>query len=449
MYLLLFSVPIGAGASVRISEVMYDVPGTDTGREWVEVVNEGSAVDLTTLRLFEAGVNHKITPWQGTSGTLSANAYAVIADNPTKFLEDWPTYSGPLFDSAFSLSNTGEDLEIRDAEGVTLFAIRYPTELGAQGDGNTLHYSGSGWSVGPATPGAPPGSGNTSSPSEGSGQTSSSPSPSAPSSTPPIYESSPTLVLDVVYRKVITAGADVPFSALLSYANGEEVLGAVYEWNFGDGSIATGNSVYHHYDVPGQYALVVHGTKGIGSATKVLSVEVVQSTARIDTITPEAIFVRNAGATQIDLSRWHIRADMQFFTLPARTIILPHTTTAFPFAVTKLPQSFNTKLLYPNGQKATFYDPSTAHAPTSATSFNSVQFRESTYENAPYAPLISASIYDEEGVDLVYRSPAEASAGALASAGSASEIPLQWYILFALLVVFSAVSAIILRRYGT
>ena len=448
-YLLLFSVPIGAGASVRISEVMYDVPGTDTGREWIEVVNEGVAIDLSTLRLFEAGVNHKITPFQGTSGTLPANAYAVIADNPTKFLEDWPTYSGPLFDSAFSLSNTGEDLEIRDAEGLTLFAIRYPAELGAQGDGNTLHYNGSTWSVGPATPGAPPGSGSTSLGTEGNTQTATSSSSKAVSSlTPPIYESSPTLVLDVVYRKRITAGADVPFSALLSYTNGDEVLGAVYEWNFGDGSTGTGNSIYHHYDVPGHYALVVHGTKGIGSATKVFSVEVVPSTARIETITPEAIFVRNVGDAQIDLSRWHIRADMQFFTLPARTVILPNTTTAFPFAITKLPQSFNTKLLYPNGEMATHYDPTTANAPVSTASFSSVSHGRDTYESASYAPLISAPIYDEDGVDLVYKDKPAASAKALAAAGSSSDIPFRWYILFALLVVFSAVSAIILRRYG-
>lgn len=446
---ILFSVPLGAEATVRISEVMYDVPGTDTGREWVEVVNEGSAIDLTTFRLFEAGVNHKITAWEGTPGVLASGAHAVIADNPAKFLEDWPTYSGALFDSAFSLSNTGEDLEIRDAEGVALFTVRYPTEIGGNGDGNSLHFNGSLWSVGAPTPGAAfTGSliPSASSPTPSS-QTQTAASGNSSGNTLPEYESSPALALDVVYRKIITAGADVPFSALLSYANGDEVLGAVYEWNFGDGSIAVGNAVYHHYDVPGQYALVVHGTKGLGSATKVFKVEVVPSTARIETITPEAIVIRNTGDVQIDLSRWHIRADMQFFTLPARTIILPNTATAFPFAITKLPQSFNTALLYPDGNIATLYDPVTASAPSTHVSFAQVSYGSEPSQGVSYAPLITAPLYDEGGFDMVYQ-PAATSASALVAAGAVAKTPMYWYALLVLLVAFSLLSAIVLRRYG-
>lgn len=449
LYLLLLGVPISAGASVRISEVMYDVPGTDTGREWVEIINEGSTMDLTTLRLFEAGVNHKITAWERTAGMLTTGAYAVIADNPAKFLEDWPTYSGPLFDSAFSLSNTGEDLEIRDGEGITLSAVRYPTELGGGGDGNTLHYNGSVWSVGTPTPGAAFGGSSTQdATSTISSQTQTSVSTKTSTNTLPEYESSPALSLDVVYRKVITAGADVPFSALLSYTNGDEVLGAVYEWNFGDGSTAIGNSVYHHYDLPGQYALVVHSTKGLGSATKVLKVDVVPSAVRIESITPEAIVIRNTGDVQIDLSRWHLRADMQFFTLPARTIILPNTGTSFPFTITKLPQSFNTALLYPNGKEATVYDPVTAPVQTNSASFETISYGDS-HERVSYAPLISAPFYDEGGVDIVYDAADAESIKALSASASAPQVPFRWYVLLALLVAFSALSAIVLRRYGT
>ncbi len=48
-----------AFAEVVISEIMYDVSGSDTDREWVEVYNNSSsAVDFTSWKLFEANTNH-------------------------------------------------------------------------------------------------------------------------------------------------------------------------------------------------------------------------------------------------------------------------------------------------------------------------------------------------------------------------------------------------------
>ena len=48
-----------AHASVTINEIMYDLEGADTGREWVEVHNSGSeAVDLLKWKFVEGGTNH-------------------------------------------------------------------------------------------------------------------------------------------------------------------------------------------------------------------------------------------------------------------------------------------------------------------------------------------------------------------------------------------------------
>src|SRR4051812_27298350 len=94
-------------AQVVINEVMYDLPGTDTGREWIEVYNGGSSsVDLSGWKLFEASTTHALTNVSGGT-TLSAGGYAIIADDASKFLIDWPSFAGTLFDSVFSLSNTG------------------------------------------------------------------------------------------------------------------------------------------------------------------------------------------------------------------------------------------------------------------------------------------------------------------------------------------------------
>jgi len=104
-------------AAVQITQVMYDLEGADTGREWIKITNMGSdPVDVGSFRLLEAGVHHKLVVVQGSS-VLAPGTSAIIADNAEKFLADTSGYPGVLFDSSFSLSNTGETLVLKDAAG--------------------------------------------------------------------------------------------------------------------------------------------------------------------------------------------------------------------------------------------------------------------------------------------------------------------------------------------
>jgi hypothetical protein len=132
---LLLGLPVFSNAQVMITEIMYDLKaGSDSGREWIEVYNAGPiSIEANILKLFENGVNHKI------SGTiLQPSSYAIIADNPDKFKADWPNYSGTLFDSAFALGNEGDSLELRDASS-TLDTVSFTKSHGAAGDGNSLN----------------------------------------------------------------------------------------------------------------------------------------------------------------------------------------------------------------------------------------------------------------------------------------------------------------------
>src|SRR3989344_3911678 len=138
---------------VVISEIMYDLEGTDTGREWVEIHNtSGVDVDLSSWKFFESETNHGLTVAQG-SGVVPASGFAVIADTPAKFLADWSGYSGVLFDSSFSLSNTGELLSLKNGDAV-VDTVSYASDQGALGDGNSLQKSGSSWLPATPTPGA-------------------------------------------------------------------------------------------------------------------------------------------------------------------------------------------------------------------------------------------------------------------------------------------------------
>jgi len=126
-------------AAQLITEVMYDLSeGSDSGREWIEVYNDtAAAITLTDLRLVESGKNHKISAVQG-GASLAPLSYAVIADNAEKFKTDHPAFTGQLFDSAFSLNNTGENLALTDAKGVELDSMIYTDALGGNGTGDSL-----------------------------------------------------------------------------------------------------------------------------------------------------------------------------------------------------------------------------------------------------------------------------------------------------------------------
>lgn len=136
---------------------MYDAPGADSGREWVEVANLGSQnIDIGKYKLFENGTNHGLKAVGGGS-VLAPNATAVIADDPQKFLADYPAFAGILFDSTFSLSNTGEALAIKDASSSVLDTVSYAAVADANGTGGTLNRQGEQFAAAMASPGLYPG----------------------------------------------------------------------------------------------------------------------------------------------------------------------------------------------------------------------------------------------------------------------------------------------------
>jgi hypothetical protein len=143
-------------AGISITEINYDLEGSDSSREWVEIYNNtGAEIDLTKYKFVESASSHNIIHHDGDAN-LPNNAYAVIADNPVTFLVDNPSFSKThLYDSSFSLSNDGETLSIKDPEGNIVFEINYDASLGASGTGKSLQINSlSSWVSANPTPGA-------------------------------------------------------------------------------------------------------------------------------------------------------------------------------------------------------------------------------------------------------------------------------------------------------
>lgn len=139
-------------ADVVINEIMYDLPGTDADREWIEIHNVGTTtVDIADWKFFENDTRHNLAIVQGAS-VLPAGGYAVIVASSSAFLSDHAGYVGIIFDSAFSLSNTGETLALKNGD-LVIDTVTYTATTSADGTGMSLQRFDDGWHAASSTPG--------------------------------------------------------------------------------------------------------------------------------------------------------------------------------------------------------------------------------------------------------------------------------------------------------
>ncbi|HEX9608910.1 MAG TPA: lamin tail domain-containing protein [Candidatus Paceibacterota bacterium] len=365
-------IPFTVHAQVSITEIMYDLEGTDTGREWIEVRNNGtSSVDLNTWTFFEGDTNHKLSAVLGT-GVVSGGAYAVIADNADAFRADWPGFSGTLLDSAFSLNNTGELLTLRNDVGVDVDSVLYRADWGATGDGNTLNLQGETWIPASPTPGTSA-SQSTVSPtvdiggSNSSVESNKSTSASAMATLP---EARYMARLEADKDRTVAVGASEFFEARAYDQNGGGLSAVTYTWNFGNGVVYEGKEVLHAYSHPGSYVVVVtaDAPRGYHEANR-FTVTAEPTLLRISGVVPQYIALNNDSHREIDLSMWSLRSGEEVFQVPHGTVILPGSTLRFSSTVTGLTSSAigDVALLYPNGQTAYHYTQSRQMVPVSSS----------------------------------------------------------------------------------
>ncbi len=380
-----FLAPLAANATVIFTEVMYDLPGADSGREWVEIYNDGSesvTIATTTWKFFEANTNHGLSLFQGST-VLVGGGYAIIADEPQKFLIDWPAFSGTIFDSTFSLSNSGEALALKSSTTTITDQVTYDPTIGGGGDGLSLQKVGGLWVATTPTPGVaaitntPPDSSSsdsgtaTSSPdSSSSPDETASPLPAASSggggSPPP----EPQISVRAIAPLHLVAGADAVFDANAFGFKKEPLPNARFVWSFGDGATAEGKKVLHAYHLPALYVVMVEASSGEWSATDRADIGVVAPQIVLSRVRPGPdgfIEIKNNGAYDLDLSRWFLRSGSAFFSFPKGTVLKKGGVVPFASVVTKLLiDPADTALLYPNGTEAVRYSDS-SDEPLSAT----------------------------------------------------------------------------------
>jgi len=358
---VLFTFPFVIHAQVYITEIMYDVPGTDTGREWVEVQNRGTeTVDFSTYKLFEANTNHRIDA-EGNTSILSGS-YVVIADDITKFKIDHPSYSGPLFSSSFSLSNSGEEIAIRTNDGIVTNSVLYVPGIGGAGNNKTLQEKDGVWVEGDPTPGSAF-IGNTTTQNETTSSStlnSDSVNTGTESVTQMTYANStqatvytgndnPDLEISAGRDRLVAIGTPVSFEAKVRSPKTAYVADVRFKWSFGDGGFMTGPFASHTYYFPGEYEVVLNGVHQMNEAAARVRVRVVDTNIVINSADSRFIEIENKSKNELNLGGYFIQSGRSQFIVPQDTLILPGKNLKIPSAVSKISFVENVEIKNPSG----------------------------------------------------------------------------------------------------
>ena len=351
--------PFIAQAQIKISEIMYDPAGPDTKREWVEVFNSGTtSVDLTSYFLFENNVYHKLMAQSGNM--LPAGEYAIIADSIPEVLADYPNYAGLVFDSTFSLGNSGESISVANAQKVQIDTYAYSSGMGAANDGNSLQITnGNTVSAGPTfglinktESEVPEPATSTATSTSGSGS-SSSDGTSSHSQQEPVSSYVPTAAfkLGAGRDRTVLINTPIKFEAQISKPEARPSL----HWNFGDLETDNGREVAHTYEYPGTYQVVLEGKNSAQTAISRAEVTVLRPELRVEQST-STVSITNLLAKEINLGTFRLIYPAGSRRIPDNTLIKGGDTITFR----RRPEEIVTAIEYPNGAEVLKIQPQSA-----------------------------------------------------------------------------------------
>ena len=356
---VLYGIPCVGFGAVWVTEIHYNPDGADGGYEWVEWWNNSDdTIDISEYVFRENNVNHGLKKFQGNL-EIEPHDYGVVADNPGKFKDTFPDYDGVIVDSAFSLNNTGELLEVVNAHGSVVFEVTYGSDSGGDGNGHSIGLINDVWQEVSASPGQE----NTILSIESNEQSqdesvNTSPTDTSPTTTPeeslpatyieiknPDYTEK-TIKVDAGGDRIVMAGVSYWFSGIVYGLQGGVIDEPNVRWNWGDGNTGTGPVERHTYRYPGTYTLTMVGIAGNYSDRDRVTITVIEPSIilGVDQYDDELLpTITNSSIYTLELSGYRVVGDNNTFIFPedsfinpGQTMVLDRTTTGitvFPNSV--------------------------------------------------------------------------------------------------------------------
>lgn len=323
-------------AEVIINEVMYN-PIDGSSYEWIEIFNDGNEqINLDGWRFFNSESSSAPLRTSG-SFVLEPHNYALITSNNSLV-----SFSGQIFTSSqFSLPNDSSKYGTykgiySDSNRTTGNLVIYNTELGANGDGNSLQKISGSWVTATPTPGA---ENEVSETVEENNNTEDNSTNSTSSSSSSKSETKETIIPIANKTKIITktpAFAGLPVEFVINNSISNDACGK-YFWNFGDGNSEEIKKTFpvpktypHIYYYEGEYVVTLECYKSYLSSEpdsfdkitiKVLSSEVVIS--KVGGAQDFFVEISNNSFSEADISGWILSSFQNKFVFPKNSILKP------------------------------------------------------------------------------------------------------------------------------
>jgi hypothetical protein len=373
--------PTGAEAAVTFSEVAWMGTVTSVNHEWIELHNDAAAVDVSGWTITD-GANLNIS----LAGLIPGESYAVLERTTDDAVEGTAFF---LYTGA--LVNTGATLQLLRADGSIEDQVSGGEDWQNIGGDNetkeTAQYTSSGWVTAAATPGRAVTAAEVTvaaaDDDEPVVRTTSGGGPlQKPSKSEPVVLTLPGVTLQLVpmAQKLVYVHQTIAFTVEASGV-GETIIDSLqYEWNFGDGTIASGKEPTHVYEYPGTYVVTVYGGYKRQEQVARHEITVLPVTMSLTTNEQGDIQVNNDSPYELDLSGYRL-AGAKTFTFPARSIILPNQTI-----------TLSRRVLGDQGERMVILYDTEAAAVASLLPRGFLAVREEVLDNSP-TPMISALSY--------------------------------------------------------
>lgn len=350
---LIFYSPRFARADVLINEIAWLGTAESQYNEWVELYNNGNEeVDLSGWSLWEqdeSGIQTKIISL--TKKILPQNYYLVVritgsAGNPFSNFDDEGFFKGNGF------LNTGENVILKDSSSNEVDAVMALGQWeSSTRDGRTMQKKDGSWIMAQGTP-------KSQNAIESILENNENSDPDTSSSTPGgfvnLSSHSSQSDLSDYEEDEIKIGAGRPRLASVKTpiefkVESEGTLSGLLMWSFGDGTSAIGANVWHKYEFPGQYNVVLNFS-GEKEAVSRTTATVTEANFSLDvSLAGGYVEIKNLGSQEENINDWTIKnGTTTVFTFAKDTIISSHSD--LKVALPKEMLNFNLSLNYPDGE---------------------------------------------------------------------------------------------------
>jgi hypothetical protein len=327
---LFFLLPFYANAAVTFSEVAWMGSVASANHEWIELYNEGAAVEVTGWTITD-GMNLNIE----LTGVVPANAYVVLerTSDDTVAGTAFLIYTGALV-------NTGATLQLLRGDGAIEDQVSGGEDWQNSGGDNvtkeTAQYTSGGWVTAAATPGraitatevaVAAASTTVSQVVTTTHHTTTGGSLQKAKPSEPVVLTLPgvTLRLTPTAQKLGYVHQPIKFSVEPSGVGDTLIDSLQYEWNFGDGEVAKMKEVTHVYEYPGTYIVTVYAGFKRQEQVARHEITILPVMLSLTTNTNGDPQVNNDSPYEIDLSGYQLDGTKSFV-FPPRTILLPNQT---------------------------------------------------------------------------------------------------------------------------